>query len=365
MPGLSVSRANIVCGGILSSKLETFESSLGSRASGYVPALDGLRAIGILLVFVHHIVTPFVFGGQVGVDVFFVLSGYLITTILLREWDKRRRINFRAFYIRRAIRLYPALLVAVLALFIPGIIFAPSALNYIVENVLAVTYTTPVALQIADGAAKAWRHTWSLGIEEMFYFLWPLLLAFTLRLGLPRAWSAGLAALGGFVMLGFPVVWHLPGNEPLILRAGGLFVGCSLALVLSLLDKPSVHHLIGFSGLAMIAAAASIATIFQADEIAVVLACVGTLATIAHVSSNRSSWLSCALGARPLAYLGRISYELYIWHYPVLVILAWGMKADFFSVAWLAAPVSLALAVVTHGLLKSRVSYWKQRIKSP
>lgn len=327
-----------------------------------MPALDGLRALGISLVFIHHMITPFIFGGQVGVDVFFVLSGFLITTILLREWTQRQSVDFRKFYLRRAIRLYPALLLAMIVLFIPGIIFAPSAIKYAAENFFAVTYTTPVALQFADGAAKAWRHTWSLGIEEMFYFLWPLLLVFCLRHRVSHFWIAGVAGVGGVTMLALPVVVEFTGNEPLLLRSGGLFIGCSLAMMIRASSKFTERTSGGTVGMLFIAAAAVVATVYHADALAVVLACFGTAAVIAHAQSRPLSWLSRSLSVKPIVYLGRISYELYIWHFPVLVILAWATSGDFVSVAWIAAPLTLVLSVATHEFLKFRVSSWKERV---
>lgn len=344
------------------SKLETAGSSVQPRSIDYMPALDGLRALGIFLVFVHHMITPLIFGGQVGVDVFFVLSGFLITTILLREWSRHQRIRFRRFYLRRAVRLYPALLLAMIVLFVPGMIFAPSSIKYAAESLFAITYATPVALLFADGAAKAWRHTWSLGIEEMFYFLWPILLVFCLRRRFSRTWIAGIAGIGGVTLLAVPVVIEFTGNEPLVLRSGGLFVGCSLALIIRSSNKFTDHAAVGAIGMSFIAAAAAIATVYRADALAVILACFGTAAVIAHANSRPSSLLSRSLGVKPIAYFGRISYELYIWHFPVLVILAWATNGDFVSVAWVAAPLTLVLSVVTHEILKNLVSSWKQRI---
>ncbi|MGO4784648.1 acyltransferase family protein [Cryobacterium sp. W22_MBD10_FK3] len=329
-----------------------------------MPALDGVRAIGILLVFVHHMITPVAFGGHVGVDVFFVLSGYLITDILLRERKAHGGIRLKRFYFRRAARLYPALLVVVAALLIPGALFAPSLGKYLLENVLAVTYTTPLALEISGGAAWAWRHTWSLGIEEMFYLVWPLLLMLVLGRGRAQGHLAGFAVGGGLALLLASVALEVAGQPgSLLLRSGGLFLGCALAIFLGRKQQVNVPAIAAWSGLALIGASVAGATIFHpASAAPVLMTGVGSVVIIAHLVQNRGGVLAGILGWAPLAYLGRISYELYLWHYPLLIILAWAFDADPIAVAWIAAPMSIGLAAVTHAFLAPRVERLKARV---
>lgn len=337
--------------------------ALGRPAVGYLPALDGVRAIGIALVFVHHMVTPLPFGGAVGVDVFFVLSGYLITDILLRERKKHGVIRLKRFYLRRAARLYPALLVVVAAMLIPGALFAPSVGKYLLENLLAVTYMTPVALQVSNGAAWAWRHTWSLGIEEMFYLAWPLLMILVIGRGRTKMRLAFLAAGAGLALLLVPVVLEVAGKPgSLLLRSGGLLLGCALAVYFRRKREVRIPAALAWAGLALIAAAVTIGTISQASALPVLLTGVGTVAVIGHLVQARDGALSSILGCVPMAYLGRISYELYLWHYPLLIILGWAFKVDPVAIAWVAAPASIGLAAATHAFLAPRVEALKRGV---
>jgi peptidoglycan/LPS O-acetylase OafA/YrhL len=336
----------------------------GRPESGYLPALDGVRAIGILLVFIHHMITPVPFGGHVGVDVFFVLSGYLITDILLRERKKHGGIRLKRFYLRRAARLYPALLVVIAALLIPGALFAPSLGKYLLENFLAVTYTTPLALQFSNGAAWAWRHTWSLGIEEMFYLVWPLLMILVLGKGQTKMRLAVMAGVGGMALLLASVALEVAGQPgSLLLRSGGLFLGCALAVFLRPQRPARIPAVAAWVGLALIGAAVAIGTLdHAASAVPVLLTGIGSVAIIAHLVQNRGGALTVVLGCAPMAYLGRISYELYLWHYPLLIILAWAFNAEPLAVAWIAAPLSIGLAAATHAFLAPRVERLKARV---
>lgn len=335
----------------------------GRPATGYLPALDGMRAIGIILVFVHHMITPLPFGGHVGVDIFFVLSGYLITDILLRERANHGSIRLKRFFIRRAARLYPALLVVLTALLIPGLIFAPSIGKYLLESALAVSYTTPLALQFWNGAAWAWRHTWSLGIEELFYLVWPVLVVTILAKGRPVVRLVMFAGGVGITLLLVALVLDSINQQgSLLLRSGGLFLGCTLAIFFRLKPSLGVPALLGWSGLGLIAGAVALSSVTHATGLPVLLACLGSVAMIGHLVRGGTGILSNILGSRPLAYVGRISYELYLWHYPLLIILSWALSSEPLFVAWAAAPLSVFLAAVTHWFLAPRVERLKFKL---
>jgi len=332
----------------------------GRPAEGYLPQLDGLRALAVALVLVHHFITPVEFGGHVGVDVFFVLSGYLITSILLVESAKHGRVRLKRFYVRRAIRLYPPLLLVIAVLVVPGALVAPSLLRFAAETVFAATYTTPVAIELVTNASWMWRHTWSLGVEEIFYLVWPLLLMAVARLGWQLRTRA-LVALGtGAAMTVLQVLTTLDGDRmSILLRAGGLFFGCAVALYLH--DSPRTFRSTwGWAGLGLVAAGVVLSTATHNGAIGVLLTVVGTTVALAHVVTG-SSALTQALSVRPLAYTGKISYELYLWHFPVLVLLQWWTGLTFIEVALVAAPVSVAAAVGAHHLLVHRIDSWKRR----
>ena len=332
----------------------------GRPAKGYLPQLDGLRALAVTLVLVHHFITPVEFAGHVGVDVFFVLSGYLITSILLVESAKYGRIRLKRFYVRRAIRLYPPLLLVIAVLVVPGVVLAPSLLRFAAETLFAVTYTTPVAIELVNNASWMWRHTWSLGVEEIFYLLWPLLLIVATRLGWRLRTRAAVALGTGAAMTAVQVLTTLDGDRmSVLLRAGGLFFGCAVALYLHGSER-SFRSAWGWAGLGLIAASVVLSTATQNDAIGVLLTVVGTTMALLHAVTGRSA-LTRALSVPPLAYTGKISYELYLWHYPILVLLGWWTGLAFIDLALVAVPISVAAAVGAHHLLVHRIDGWKQR----
>src|SRR5690348_10194371 len=172
----------------------------------YRPGLDGLRAIAVTGVFVYHARIDWLPGGFLGVDLFFVLSGYLITSLLLVEWEARNRIDLRRFWLRRARRLLPALVVVVLGALVLAAIFARSDLrNTRSDAVSSLLYYTNWHLILArhsyfaiHGSPSLLQHLWSLAVEEQFYLVWPLLLVPGLvllgRKRLPMLVIAGIAA---------------------------------------------------------------------------------------------------------------------------------------------------------------------------
>ena len=205
-----------------------------SQTRGRLASLDGIRAFAVLAVMADHTGLGFARAGYLGVDVFFVLSGYLITTILLDEQDRTGSISLRRFYGRRALRLYPALvLTCLLALILtPGRVPGASIL-------VALTYLQDIAISTGGWHTGfgLW-HTWSLAIEEQFYLLWPLAVILGARLGRRfLIWVAALGAGYGVVALW---VWFTPTSSPTSpvyfrpdARAGAILLGCLLALVIT------------------------------------------------------------------------------------------------------------------------------------
>ena len=298
-------------------------------------------------------------------DIFFVLSGYLISTLLIREFAESGGVRFRRFYLRRLIRLYPALILALVVLALPGFLFAPSALKYLIENLLALTYLTPFALQVSDGAAWAWRHTWSLGIEEAFYLVWPIVLVIAIRTVGRRALMVLLGMIG-LTILSIGVYSDLADVVPsLFIRTGGLFVGACLALYLHHRPAGYSSPVIGWLGVFSIVLSVLSPMWVDLPESAVVLTVLGSSALVAHLVGSRRSLLSRFLSLSPLTYIGRISYELYLWHFPMLVIVAWALSSELRDVAFVAVPMAVVCSVASHHVLAGRVDVWKKRISSP
>ncbi len=155
---------------------------------GYIPALDGLRALAVVAVLLYHGGVKWMPGGFLGVDVFFVISGYLITSLLLGDWREHHHIRFGRFYLRRARRLLPALFLMMGVVALYALLFLPDTVAELRgQSIAAVFYVEnwylifhKVSYFVAVGRPSMLRHVWSLAVEEQFYLLWPLIFAFLL-----------------------------------------------------------------------------------------------------------------------------------------------------------------------------------------
>ena len=329
---------------------------------GYVPALDGLRAVAITLVAVYHGIMPAHFGGAGGVDVFFVLSGFLITTLLVQEHEASGAVSFRRFYLRRAVRLYPPLLLMLAVVFVP-ISLTMGVNTALAGSALALFYLMPVGAESGQTSLSPYEHTWSLGVEEWFYFLWPPALVWLLR-GSRRRAVAG-AALATAVLVGAAFLAEAESTEvSFILRAGGLMSGCVLALLLHGTEF-RVGRWAGAAGLVLLGFSVLRSSVAPFSTIDVLSAVAGTLLLIVATVRGPHTILQRLLAAGPVAYVGRISYEIYLWHYPVLCILGVLNHSDWLEVGWVALPVSAVLAAAAHRLmqpitvrLRTRMAGW-------
>ncbi|AMM33761.1 hypothetical protein SA2016_3096 [Sinomonas atrocyanea] len=332
---------------------------------GHVPALDGIRALAIILVVVYHAVMPVHFGGAGGVDIFFALSGFLITTLLLEEHDAHGGISLRRFYLRRVIRLYPPLLIMLAVVFVPIAVLMGTG-NAAWGSLMALFYLMPVGAETGADSLSAYAHTWTLGLEEWFYFVWPLALVLLVKgartvHGQRRRRAiavAGAAAVG----LG---TWALvleatTGHMSFILRASGLFAGCALALVLHGSDlRARAWH--GLLGVALIGFSVVHSSIVPLSIIHTLAAAAGTLLLIVAIVRGGDGPLQRLLSLRPLTYVGRISYEIYLWHYPVLCVLGVLAHSQFLEVGAIAGPLSFVLAAGAHAATKPLVTWLRAR----
>ena len=298
------------------------------RVSDYRADIDGLRAIAVLLVVLGHLgLGPP--GGFVGVDVFFVISGYLITGIVRGELQNGT-FSFRGFYARRARRILPALVTVCGASLAAGwLLLLPSdfeALGAQVVTALVGLSNFYFALKTGyfDQSADLLPllHTWSLGVEEQFYLIWPLALVLLhKRLRLSRRVFAWLGC--GALLVLLAVAQSIVGNYPDVsfyvpfTRAWELALGAALTYVPRMADRRLVQAA-PIAGLGMIAAAAllySDNTTFPGA--AALLPCLG--AALVLLPTSRESAAKRLLALSPLVWIGRISYSLYLWHWPILV----------------------------------------------
>jgi peptidoglycan/LPS O-acetylase OafA/YrhL len=298
------------------------------------PDLEGLRGVAILAVLLFHAGVPGTEGGFVGVDVFFVLSGFLITGLLLRERVESGRISLGNFYARRARRILPAAAVVLLGILIASwFVLAPLDIPAVAGDVLAsILFVGNIrfALQATDYfAADVVRspvlHYWSLGVEEQFYMLWPLLLVVAMKVGRPRV-SAGIVVGIVFVVsLAFAIVYtgieapwafySLPGRAWQLALGGMLAVG---AIGIARLPW-QVTATAGWLGLAAIVASVLlIGPDVPYPGVAALLPSLGAAGLI--IAGGGRLGTGAVLATRPLRFLGRISYSLYLVHWPILVL---------------------------------------------
>jgi peptidoglycan/LPS O-acetylase OafA/YrhL len=325
---------------------------------GYRPDLDGLRAIAVLAVLAYHLDVPWISGGFVGVDVFFVLSGFLITRMIAGELD-RGEFSLAHFYERRIRRIVPAFVVMSLATTAAATIFLlPDELQRYGQSLAAAAVSASNIYFFENsgyfdpnGATKPLLHTWSLGVEEQFYIIFPLLLMAIFRwrrdLLTTAVWITFAVSLAVSIVL---LKAHPLATFYLLhARAWELLAGAIVALQLIPAPKSVAQSEIARAlGLAAILAAA----IFYSDATpfpgaAALLPCLGTTAAIwAGPTGGTLGWR--ILTWRPMVFVGLISYSLYLWHWPLIVFAKMAVLAPLTPLQQLAvAAAAFVLAVLS------------------
>ncbi len=324
----------------------------GERTPGRRRDVQGLRAIAVLLVVLFHAELP-VPGGFVGVDVFFVISGFVITAMLMREWARHGRIRFGHFYFRRFLRLTPALalvvaIVALASVFLQNPFGAQqtTARTGMGAMLLSANYVIGHAAgdYFADNATtNPLLHTWSLSVEEQFYLVFPALLAVAwllVRRGRPKAplvivTAIAVASFALGVAWSFGSTWaeglttYFGGPESFafyssLTRGWEFAAGALLALGLSRIPvpTPAVARLIGAVGAVVLAVSAFAIHDSQPFPGVVALLPVAGTVLLILAGSHHTTGVSSALSTRPMVWLGDISYSWYLWHWPLIVFAA-------------------------------------------
>lgn len=299
--------------------------------------------------------------GWVGVDVFFVLSGFLITTLLFEERERNGRISLRAFYKRRARRLLPGLFLLLAFVTVAETRFGlfPSSWPLWKELLTTVLYVNNLVMATGISPLGPLTLTWSLAQEEQFYMFWPVLLCLLWRLrSRPVVVLAFLTAVVGAVF------WYLPhfgfDADPnnyynVIDRFGELLIGCTAAL---LRRYRIVHHLLRWSAPALV----FVWAIGWFPDLTgyplrprLVGAAVAAALLVLHAATGPRSWLSRALSLPPLRYIGTISYGLYLYHMAILMLLQQALP----GISWkestaIVLPVSIVVAAASWHSIESR-----------
>ncbi len=360
-----------------------------------IPALDGVRAVAVLVVMAFHVHTPHFSAGYLGVDAFFVLSGFLITGLLLRDVSVYGHIRLANFWSRRVRRLLPAVLVMVTAIVTWGAFFAPNSQRDALRTDVIATllnaanwrFISSSSYFTGDGVTSPLEHTWSLAVEEQFYLLWPLLIMLAVlgfhRLSARRRIQTGpsvvrivavLSAVGIAISVGLLAWFYDPAAperaymgtdarafEPLL----GAFLAClatsegfraaarryaGLAIILGLSGLALGVLLLGSGG-----ATGTAPAYYRGGAFAVSVACGLMVVGAAHGRADNPVVRS--LGNPLSAWLGRISYGVYLWHWPFAL---WLMHPDA------AFSPRRALAVVTLSIAAAAASFYlvEQRVQS-
>ncbi|MDR9854874.1 acyltransferase family protein [Paenibacillus sp. VCA1] len=308
----------------------------------YMPGLDGLRAFSVMAVIAYHMNAKWAQGGLIGVGIFFVISGYLITDQMIQEWQRHRRLNLMDFWIRRVRRLLPAMLAMLGFVALWLLCVDPGRLQDLKGAFLSSLFYMnnwwliyhKVSYFESFGPPSPIGHLWSLSIEEQFYLIWPLLFMIGLHI-IPRRGKLTLAmlALAAVSALAMAVL-YVPGTDPSRVyygtdtRAFALLIGAALAVIWPSrklggrisAGTRSVLDIAGFLGLAVL-----IMLVYRVNEyddylyrggfLLISLLSAAVIAALAHPASR----IGKAMGCKFLRWIGVRSYSLYLWHYPVII----------------------------------------------
>jgi peptidoglycan/LPS O-acetylase OafA/YrhL len=380
----------------------------------YLPALDGLRGVAVLCVFAYHLGYGWADGGYLGVDAFFVLSGFLITGLLIEEWTVSGFIRLRAFWARRARRLLPALITMLLLLAAWVAVTksgTPIDLGQLRDAALSTIFYVANWQQIfahqsywAGFAGQSpLKHTWTLAIEEQFYLVWPLVMVVILggvgrrrraRVGARRAPRAragdrswrrtGLVVtIGGTLLSAAWMAWlrhHGASVNRVYLgtdtRAFDLLAGATVAFLVAARPDPGLRARRALHGLGVLGAAAFVVCLWRAGvplsqgppawmtDGGFLLVAVAVAAVIADARQSLAGPVGAALRLGPLRWVGKISYGLYLWHFPIIVELTPqrtglnGLALDAERVACTFAAATLSFYLIEQPVKKIRLRSW-------
>ena len=360
-----------------------------AEPSRFLPHVQGLRAIAVLCVVLYHFWPARLPGGYIGVDIFFVISGFLITSHLMRELTATGTVRLGQFWARRARRLLPASLL-VLA-FCAVVVMSPylmptSALPNEVREILASTFYVEnwyLAISSADylghgGDPTTVQHYWSLSLEEQFYVMWPLLMLLAAWIAVKRFGGArrraiivtlGIVSLASFV---FCVIFTITNPAPAYFVTFGRMWQFGVGAMIALVPLLRVRHAVGSFVLGWAGILVLVCVTFSFDGqtpfpgYMALLPTLGAAAVIAASNTERWWYPTRILSLRPAQFVGDISYSLYLWHWPLIVIAPsvpfWGLTI-YHRLALLA--LCFVLAWLTKRFVEDPARGWKLLTSRP
>lgn len=362
---------------------------------GYRPDIEGLRAIAILLVVAAHAGVPGLQGGFIGVDIFFVVSGYLITGLLVGERERAGHIDLARFYARRFRRLLPALLLmlTVTALACYLILPASDQRDQAVAGAAAALWLSNMHFAFsnvdyfgASAETNLYLHTWSLGVEEQFYLVWPALIGLLLVSRSKPMDSSTRRLVRGMVVVGMAslvaCVWFTAHAAHLAFylmptRAWQFAAGALVLLLAKRSKTPApiaqttplasiARNWSGVSGLALIAC-----TLWVVDATTpypgawAILPTLGTVLLITAGCTDQSNLVTAWLSKRPMQAIGHVSYSWYLWHWPILVLGQIVFPAHGLSQRLALVGLSLLLAVASYRWIEAPVRRNDRIVRRP
>jgi len=347
-------------------------------ASLFRPDIEGLRGLAVLLVVLYHVGVPMFGGGFIGVDVFFVLSGYLITGLIVREIETSGRLDLLHFYARRARRLLPAsaLMLLIISAATAILLSPPEQVNLARSARATAAYlsnlwfTGEASNYFAPGIeTNPLLHTWSLAVEEQFYAFWPLLVLFGLRgCGARRRLAVTMSALG---VLSFALSVYFTAKRPvwafymMPLRAWEFAIGGLVCMTPARFLAPYWHRL-GWAGLLTILGASGVYSRFTVfPGLSAAVPAVGTALVLVSYVAAPSLGPTLILRQPIFQWFGKLSYSWYLWHWPFLALAA-ALKPDL-GVGWRAglALASLCTAALTFRCIEYPIRCSKRLASRP
>ena len=371
----------------------SLNSSAGGFRLGYRGDIEGLRAVAILLVVAVHAGVTWLPGGFVGVDVFFVLSGYLITGLLVQEAVTTGRLSFTNFYARRLRRLLPAfLLMLAVTCVLARLVAPPTTLPKQASNAAAAV------LWLSNFQFAFWNtdyfapqsetalflHTWSLGVEEQFYLMWPLLVLIVMGAWKRAKQPPNMARLkwlfGGIFIVSFALSWYWTLHSPLFAfylmpsRAWQFALGAIVFLMVgspsfrgrSILVRPMSQRTIGWLGIAMVVLAALfIRRSAPYPGTWALLPSFGAALVLGAGGFDATTGVGRVLSCRPLQAVGRVSYSWYLWHWPILLLGAWVVDVGNARNRLILVVVSLVVAAASYHLFETPIRHNRKLVAKP
>ena len=308
----------------------------------YLPGLDGLRALAVLGIIIYHLNSKWLSGGFLGVDTFFVISGYLITSLLLVEFYRDKSIDLINFWLRRIKRLIPAVFFLVAVVLIFTLLFKPELIISIKHDAIAAIFYVSNWWYIYQDvdyfnqfAVAPLKHLWSLAIEEQFYIFFPVIILFLLKKFKPKTITIILIVTSLLSLLAMFVIHSVTGDNSRVYfgtdtRLQTLLLGCILAFIwppfvlkkeISRAEKVSINS-VGIIGLLiliylMITVGDQDKWIYNGGFYAISFITLFVIASVVHPAS----FLKHAMSFKPFIYIGKRSYSLYLWHFPIIVFM--------------------------------------------